>query len=91
MGIKQFERIKPYCKQKQERKNVQGNKMTKMEKQPNKRNKQKKTYKEITMKKQANTGKIIKTTKEKTGKVNYEDDDSREEANRVLAGNQRER
>jgi hypothetical protein len=30
-GRKQFERIKPYYKQKQERKNVQGNKRTKME------------------------------------------------------------
>jgi hypothetical protein len=31
-----------------------------MEKQPNKRNKQKKTYREIAMKKQANTGKVEK-------------------------------
>jgi hypothetical protein len=40
VGRKQFKRIEPYYKQKQERKNVQGNKQTKMEKQPNKRNKQ---------------------------------------------------
>ena len=32
-----------------------------------------------------------KITKEKTGKANYEDDDSREEADRVLAGNRRRR
>jgi hypothetical protein len=58
-----------------------------MKKQPNKRNKQKKTYREIAMEKQANTGKIGKTTKGKTGKANYENDDSWEEANRVLARN----
>ena len=46
MGIKQFERIEPYYKEKQERKNVQENKRTKMKKQPNKRNKQKKKYRE---------------------------------------------
>ena len=34
---KQFERIEPYYKQKQERKIVKENKMTKIEKQPNKR------------------------------------------------------
>jgi hypothetical protein len=62
-----------------------------MEKQSNKMNKQKKTYRKIAMKKQANTGKIKKTTKEKTGKVNYEDDGSPKEADRVLAKNQRER
>jgi hypothetical protein len=39
MGKKQFERIKPYYKQKQERKSVQENKRIKMEKQPNKMNK----------------------------------------------------
>jgi hypothetical protein len=37
------------------------------------------------MEKQANTGKIRKTTKGKTGKANYEDDDSREKADCVLA------
>jgi hypothetical protein len=40
-----------------------------MKKQPNKRNKKKKTYKEITMEKQANTCKIVKKQpKEKHGK-----------------------
>jgi hypothetical protein len=42
------------------------------------------------MEKQANTGKIKKTTtttKGKIGKANYEDDDSREEADHVLAEN----
>jgi hypothetical protein len=58
-----------------------------MKKQPNKRNKQKKTYREIAMEKQANIGKIEKTTKGKTGKANYEDDDSREEADRMLTKN----
>ena len=43
---------------------------------------------EITMEKQANIGQIEKKQqKEKEGKQNYEDDDSWEEANRVLAGN----
>jgi hypothetical protein len=37
--------------------------MTKMEKQSNKRNKQKKTYREIAMEKQANTCKIRKKKK----------------------------
>jgi hypothetical protein len=36
---KQFKKIEPYYKQKHKRKNVQGNKRKKMEKQPNKRNK----------------------------------------------------
>jgi hypothetical protein len=36
-----------------------------MEKQPNKRNKQKKTYKEIVMEKQANIGKIGKNNQRK--------------------------
>jgi hypothetical protein len=65
--------------------------MTKMEKQPNKMNKQKKMYREIAMEKQANTGKIKKkkkkTTKGKTWKANYKDDDSREEVDCVLAKN----
>ena len=38
----------------------------------------------ITIKKQANTGKIGKNNKRKIGKVNYEDDNSREEVNCVL-------
>jgi hypothetical protein len=42
--------------------------MTKMEKQPNKRNKYKKTYREIAMEKQANTCKIEKQSKKKQGK-----------------------
>jgi hypothetical protein len=60
--------------------------MTKMKKQPNKRNKQKKTYKEIEMEKQVNTCKIEKkkTIKGKIGKANYEDNDNREKADRVL-------
>jgi hypothetical protein len=65
--------------------------MTKMKIKPNKRNKQKKTYREIVIEKQANTGKIDikkkKKTKGKTRKANYEDNNSREEADRVLAGN----
>jgi hypothetical protein len=65
MGRKQFERIEPYYKQKQERKNVQENKRTKIEKQSNKRNKQKKTYREIAMEKQANTSKIRRKKKRK--------------------------
>ena len=42
------------------------------------------------MEKQVNTCKIgkKKTTKGKTRKANYEDNDGREEADRVLAGNQ---
>jgi hypothetical protein len=45
-------------------------------------------YMEITMEKQSNTSKIEKKkTKEKIGKANYEDDDNREEADRVLARN----
>jgi hypothetical protein len=43
------------------------------------------------MEKQAITFKIGKTTKGKTGKANYEDDDSQEKADRVLAKNQRGR
>jgi hypothetical protein len=39
--------------------------MTKMKIKPNKRNKQKKTYREIAMEKQANTGKIEKKKKKK--------------------------
>jgi hypothetical protein len=65
MGRKQFERIEPYYKQKQKRKKVQGNKRTKMEKQPNKMNKQKKTYMKIAMEKQANIGKIRKNNQRK--------------------------
>jgi hypothetical protein len=41
------------------------------------------------MEKQANIGKIEKTTKGKTGKANYEDDDSQEEADRMLTKNRR--
>jgi hypothetical protein len=64
-GRKQFKRIELYYKQKYERKNVQGNKRTKMEKQPNKRNKQKKTYREIAIEKQANIGKNEKNNQRK--------------------------
>jgi hypothetical protein len=40
------------------------------------------------MEKQANTGKNRRKKKEgKTGKANYEDDNSREEADRMLARN----
>jgi hypothetical protein len=45
-------------------------------------------YREIVMEKQANTGKIEKNNQRKTS---YKDDDSREEADRMLAGNQRGR
>ena len=65
MDRKQFHRVEPYFKQKQERKNAYGNKRTKMEKQPNKMKKQKKTYKEIAMEKQTNIGKIGKNNQRK--------------------------
>jgi hypothetical protein len=57
-----------------------------MKKQPNKMNKQNKTYMEISMEKQVITGKIEKKKiiKGKTGKANYEDDDSREEADSIF-------
>ena len=58
-----------------------------MEKQPNKINKQKKTYREIAMEKQQIQAKSEKTTKGKIGKANYKDDNSQEEVDRVLARN----
>jgi hypothetical protein len=61
-GIKQFERIEPYYKQKHERKKYRE---IKGQKKINKRNRQNKTYKEIVMEKQANTGKIEKKKKKK--------------------------